>query len=247
MAKIAIGLFPLPVAAQPLAFFGDIGGTPIFVSLDRNGGKLSGWYLYINQATQIRLEGSIDAANFALDEFSFENGRKTGSFKGTPGEAAWLGTWQSAEGRQLKLTLRQNRDASSSLNARVHCKARFTDSGYTFLYSLDLQATKGRVTRLSLSSDVTGWNEEHGCSIDLSDLRQVPSDAGVLLRAKEDDEKDTSEGAQHCALRILGDDNYLYVHVDGCKGAGDTMFCSTRGSLTDLVVNRKAQTCKAVR
>jgi hypothetical protein len=28
MAKIAIGLFPLPVAAQPLAFFGDIGGAP---------------------------------------------------------------------------------------------------------------------------------------------------------------------------------------------------------------------------
>jgi hypothetical protein len=78
-------------------------------------------------------------------------------------------------------------------------------------------------------------------------LRQVPSDAGVLLRAKEDDEKDTSEDAQHCTLRILGDDNYLYVRVDGCKGAGDTMFCSARGSLTDLVVNRKAQTCKAVR
>ena len=70
MARIAIGLFPLPVAAQSLSFFGDIGGAPVFVSLDRNGGRLSGWYLYIGQAKQIRLEGSIDAANFALDEFS---------------------------------------------------------------------------------------------------------------------------------------------------------------------------------
>jgi hypothetical protein len=42
MARIAIGLFPLPVAAQSLSFFGDIGGAPVFVSLDRNGGKLSG-------------------------------------------------------------------------------------------------------------------------------------------------------------------------------------------------------------
>jgi hypothetical protein len=70
MARIAIGLFPLPVAAQSLSFFGDIGGAPVFVSLDRNGGRLSGWYLYIGQAKQIRLEGSIDAANFTLDEFS---------------------------------------------------------------------------------------------------------------------------------------------------------------------------------
>jgi hypothetical protein len=52
MAKIAIGLFPLPVAAQPLAFFGDIGGAPVFVSLDRDGGKLSGCYLHISQARQ---------------------------------------------------------------------------------------------------------------------------------------------------------------------------------------------------
>lgn len=247
MSLIAAGLFALPLSAQSFSFFGDIGGAPVFVSLDRDGDKLSGWYLYISQARQIRLEGTIDAGGFALDEFSFESGKKTGGFKGRPGEAGWSGMWQSPDGRQLKLTLRQDRGALSALSGQSRCRTSFADSGYIFLYSLGLQAAKGRVTRLSLSSRATGWNEEHSCALDLSDLKQVPSSSGILLRAKEDDEKDTSEGSQHCTVHLLGDDDYIYVRVDGCKGAGDTMFCSARGSWTDLVLNRKTQTCKAIR
>ncbi|MGA2793397.1 MAG: hypothetical protein ABSE69_07655 [Roseiarcus sp.] len=246
MAMIGAGLFSSPVFAQSLSFFGEIGAAPVFVSLERAGDRLSGWYLYIRQAKSIRLEGVIDAGGFAMDEFSFENGKKTGSFKGAASEAGWTGTWRSSDGRRLKLSLRQDRDALSDLSGRFRCKTSVSESGYAFVNSLDLRAAKGEVTRLSLSHDATGWNDEQSCSIALSDLKQIRSDSGILLRAKEDDETDTSQSAQHCTLRLLGGGDYIVIQVDGCKGAGDTMFCSARGSWSDLVLNRKTQACKAI-
>ncbi len=246
MAMIGFGLFSSPVFAQSLSFFGEIGSAPVFVSLERAGDTLSGWYLYMRQAKSIRLEGVIDAGGFAMDEFSFENGKKTGSFKGVSSEAGWSGMWRSPDGRRLKLSLRQDRDALSDLSGRFRCKASVSESGYAFVNSLDLRAAKGQVTQLSLSHDVTGWNDEQSCSIAMSDLKQIRSDSGILLRAKEDDETDTSESAQHCALRLLGDSDTIVVQVDGCKGAGDTMFCSARGSWSDLVLDRKTQACKAI-
>ena len=245
-AMIGVGLFSAPAAAQSLSFFGDIGGAPVFVSLERAGDKLTGWYLYLQQAKQIRLAGAIDASGFTMDESSFENGKKTGSFKGLPGEAAWSGMWRSPDGRQLKLTLRRARDALSDLSGRFRCKARASESGYSFVSSLDFSAAKGRVTQLSLSHEATSEHDEQSCSVALSDLTQIPTDSGILLRAKDDDGTDTNEGAQHCTLHVRGDSGALIIEVAGCMSAGGAMLCSARGSWSDLVLNRKTQTCKAI-
>ena len=77
-------------------------------------------------------------------------------------------------------------------------------------------------------------------------MRQERSDAGILLRAREDDVSNTRGGAQHCSVRVLGDEGAMVVEVDGCKGAGDTMFCSARGNWSDLVLDRKTQVCRAI-
>jgi hypothetical protein len=246
-AMIAVGLFPAPTAAQSLSFFGDIGNAPVFVSLDRAGDKLSGWYFYIRQAKTIRLEGVIDAGGVAMDEFSFVDGKKTGSFKGAAHAADWSGTWQSPDGRKLGFSLRPSRGPLSDLSGRFRCRTQFSDSGYTFRDSLDLQAAKGRVTRLSLSQDATGWGDKQSCFIALGELKQVRSDSGVSLRAEENHNNDASEDEQHCSIHILGDRDYIYVQVNDCKGTGDTMFCSARGSWSDLVLSRKTQTCQAIR
>src|SRR5271169_5701041 len=94
VAMVAIGLVPSPLFAQSLYFFGEIGNAPVFVSLDRAGDKLTGSDLYLKKAKELRLEGTINADGFAIDEFSFVNGEKTGGFKGQPGAAVWSGTWQ---------------------------------------------------------------------------------------------------------------------------------------------------------
>jgi hypothetical protein len=246
MAMIGVGLLSSPVLAQSLSFFGEIGGAPVFVSLDRTGDRLSGWYLYLRQARSIRLQGVIDANSFEMDEFSFVDGKKTRSFKGAPGEAGWLGNWRSPDGRQIRVSLRRDPDALSELSGRFHCETSVRESGYTFVTSLDLRAAKGKVTGLSLSHDATGGGDEQSCSIALSDLKQVRSDSGIVLRAREDDETDTSESAQYCTLHLLGGGDYVVALVDGCKGAGDTMFCSARGSWSDMVLNRRTQACKAI-
>ena len=101
--------------------------------------------------------------------------------------------------------------------------------------------------RFSLSNEATGENDEQSCSVALSDLKQVAAQSGIALRAKDEgEEKDANAEAEHCALQILGDDDHLVVEVDGCKSAGGAMLCSARGSWTELVLDRKTQTCKAM-
>jgi hypothetical protein len=234
---------PLPAWAQSLAFFGTVGRAPVFVSLQREGDALSGWYLYVRQGKSIRLQGIAGADGFALDEFSFHDGRKTGHFAGVAGARDWSGEWQAADGRMLTFTLRPARD---TLNGRFRCGARTSESGYRFQAALDLEAVKGRVTRFTLSHDATGFGDAQSCSIGLGDLRQERSQSGILLRAREDDVSDTGEAAQHCSVRVLGSGDALVVEVNGCKGAGDTMFCSARGSWSDLVLDRKTQACRAI-
>ena len=63
LVMVGLGLGPLPAWAQSLAFFGTVGGARVFVSLERDGDKLSGWYLYVRQGKSIRLEGTGDAVH----------------------------------------------------------------------------------------------------------------------------------------------------------------------------------------
>ena len=106
-AAIVIGLIPAPVLAQPLTFFGQVGDAPVFVSIDRDGEKLSGSYFYLSQAKSIRLEGKVDPGGaFSMDEFSFTDGKRTGAFVGRAGVTdGWTGTWRAPGGRILAVNL----------------------------------------------------------------------------------------------------------------------------------------------
>ena len=91
----------------------------------------------------------------------------------------------------------------------------------------------------------TGWlaafkDERLDCKINPNDLVQVKSDAGLLLKAK-----DNVESATHqCTIRILGTSSYFYVSVDDCKAANnDHWFCGGHSVWTDLIVDRKRGTC----
>jgi hypothetical protein len=246
MAIIATGLIAAPALAQPLVFFGEIGTAPVFVSLDREGDKLSGYYFYLRQGKTIRLDGAVDRAGFALDEFSFVNNDKTGSFAGKTGAGAWSGTWRSPDGRRLGFSLRPDRNRLADLDGRLQCKASEVIGEFRYTQSLDLSAAKGRMTRFSFSNRARSRYDKNDCAIAMSDLKQTASPSGLVLRAKEDDPADTSASALHCSLRLMGGGDDLVILVSGCQGAGQTMFCSSRGGWSDLVVDRKTRACKAI-
>jgi hypothetical protein len=246
MAAIAAGLLATSALAEPLVFFGEIGTAPVFVSLDRDGDKLSGSYFYLRQGKTIRLQGVIDAAGFSMDEFSFTDNAKTGSFTGKPGAAAWLGTWRSPDGRSLGFSLRPDRNTLADLDGRLQCKASEVIGDYRYTQSLDMSAAKGRMTRFAFSNRAKSQYDENDCSIAMSDLKQIASPSGLVLRAKQDHPADASDNALHCSLHLMGSGDDLVIEVFGCQGAGQTMFCSTRGGWSDLLVNRKTKACKAI-
>ena len=193
------------------------------------------------------MQGTIEANGFAMDEFGGEGTVKTGHFSGQATDESWSGLWRSPDGRELKFSLRPARNTLSDLGGRLRCRTSFSDSGYTFTNTLDLTATGGRVTGFALSQDVTGHNDRQNCSIALSDLTQVHASSGILLEAKDDDAAASGEAAQPCSIHLVGNRETIIVQVDGCKQAGDAMLCSARGSWSDLVFDRRAQTCKAIR
>jgi hypothetical protein len=48
------------------------------------------------------------------------------------------------------------------------------------------------------------------------------------------------------AVAKTGGGDYLVVQTQGCRGAGDEMFCSARGGWSDLAFDRKTQACSAI-
>jgi hypothetical protein len=246
MAAIAIGFLAAPVLAEPLVFFGEIGTAPVFVWLDRDGDKLSGYYFYFSQGKTIRLDGAVGAAGFSMDEFSFVNNDKTGSFTGKPGATAWSGVWRSPAGHSLGFSLRPDRNTLSDLDGRLQCKASEVIGEFRYTQSLDMTAAKGRMRRFSFSNAAKSQYDENNCAIAMDYLTQIASPSGLVLRAKGDDPSDTSESALHCSLRLIGGGDNLVILVSGCQGAGQRMFCSSRGGWSDLIVNRKTKACKAV-
>ncbi len=112
---------------------------------------------------------------------------------------------------------------------------------------------------LSLSTSKTTRmddNSEQACSRDLRDLQQQPPAKGIFLKAKRDDDGDANDNAdgRDCTVRIVGDADTAVIKFgasgkdgDDCHGASTTMFCSARGGWGDLVLDRKANTCKVLR
>ena len=98
-----------------------------------------------------------------------------------------------------------------------------------------------------MSNGARGGDDEQSCSLELSELKSIPSDAGILLRAREDDETNKSEDALHCRVHIQGGGDYLVVRLGRLpEELATPMYCSARGNWTDLVLNTRRQTCKPI-
>jgi len=249
LAAAALCISVVATSAHTLYLFGDIGKFPVLVMIDRDGSRLSGWYFYMRQAQEIRLDGTIDAkGQFVLDEYDTHTGWRTAHFAGTATKTDWSGTWQGG-GVLLPFALHQS--AGESLDGRYRCSSKKTDKqfGYTYTGTIDLGIAQGKVTRLALDNEAKSKYDAQSCSIDLKSLHKKPSDAGILLRSG------TGNGDinEHCSIRFVGNGSYIYVRIgdanetnDDCKGDDEEMFCSARGSWTDLVVERKTRVCRAV-
>jgi len=244
-----------PLEAHPLYLFGDIAKAPVLVMLTRNGGDLSGWYLYLHYAKEIRLAGRIDAkGDFSLDEFGGKGDSKSGSFSGHVAGTQWTGTWRKPGGAPLALALHENHDTLATLSGGLRCQTKRVDRefGYTYTHSLALGMAHGRIAKLDMFlGETSKEGDDQSCSLGLGDLKQVPSDVGILLKGKSTDSLEATN-TQRCTIRIVGDGDALYVQVGGeggnddCKGSGDAMFCSPRSFWTDMLADRKTQVCKSV-
>jgi hypothetical protein len=254
---LAFLFLPRLTLAHPLYLTGDVGGAPVLIMLERDNEKLSGWYLYFRQAKDIQVDGHINAnGSFELDEYAAPGHRKMAVFSGTVANGMWTGNWKSVAGRSVNFRAQENRDVLQNLNGSFRCSAKNLEpkAGYTFQRSVNLTIAKGAVKSIVMSN---GSTSHHGdgdqqCSIGSEDLKQVASDAGILLKA-QGDEPSGGEDAGNCTLRVVGTADYLYVQVgdftepkNNCRGIGTTMFCSPRGGWGDLVVDRKTRSCRAV-
>jgi hypothetical protein len=242
-----------PVAAHPLYLTGEIGTLPVLLMIEQDEqdiSKLSGWYFYFRNGKGIRLEGRRDPdGSFAFDEYTLDKQTKTGSFKGTATDGQWRGTWRKPDGAQsLPVNLRENTDTLTNLNTQVDCTAKVPDRkyGYSSANALRMSVAKGEVKQFAMSVKTPFHDERAECKLDRKDLIQEKSDAGLLLKGK-----DNVDGAlRACTIRILATANHFYVSVgdftevgNDCKAANDIWFCGGHATWNDLVVDRKRGTC----
>jgi hypothetical protein len=166
----------------------------------------------------------------------------------------WSGTWKKVDGgAPLAFSFRETNDALNGFDGSIHCatKTVYKSSDFTFRNTLALTARHGQMSKFSLDSSADATEgDQQSCSIDLSQLHRAPSDSGVLLQTRTGK---LGPDQHQCSIRIVGNQDFLFVAIgdadeDGndCHGDTDMMYCSARGSWTDLVVERKTQTCRAV-
>ena len=248
-----------PVLAETVYLFGKIGDFPVGAALERDDGKVSGWYFYQSRARLIRLEGKLGGdGSLRMDEL--EGSKKTGIFEGTVTQGHWTGTWRKAPGAvPLPFSLEENHRKPGDLNGNYRCEAseRVAKYKYTYRWNLKLGVANGAVKKFDSTQGSYGDNkDEQTCSIDLEDLKQLPLSAelGILLEAGEaKDSGSTGEGGR-CTVRIVGNGDILWVRFgdsleDGndCRSAGSGMLCSPRAFWNDLVLDRRTQKCKAIK
>ncbi|HWK96377.1 MAG TPA: hypothetical protein VNR39_13235 [Pseudolabrys sp.] len=251
---VAMLYLPQLASAHPLYLSGTIGSAPVLLMIERNDEALSGWYVYLRQGKQIRLEGKAAADGaFTLDEFSGPASQKTGAFDGRIDGGKWNGSWRKPEQQtSLPLRLTESADALSGLSGRFTCATKKVDRafGYTYRHSLKLQVSRGAVNALDIVRGETGTHgEDQACIIALADVKQEKSDAGILLRTRG---SATATGPR-CTIRVIGAGDYLYVQMgdwtesgNDCRGDDAAMYCSPRSFWADMIVNRKTRACVSV-
>lgn len=238
--------------AHPLYLFGTVGRFSVLFMIDKNGSEISGWYFYLHAAKEIRVAGKREAGGaFALDEFDPTTGRKTARFTGSIVRGDWTGSWQrAAGGAALPFTLHENHDTLGALDGRFQCNTKETEKrfGVTFASSLDLTVKRGKVTGFTLNHSAVSKadSDEQDCSVGLENAPQRQSDVGILLHSKPGGDIN-----QQCAIRIVGNGEFLYIQVGDaseanadCRGDGTAMLCSARGSWSDVLFDRKTHTCR---
>jgi hypothetical protein len=238
----AICLCSSLASAGDIYLYGTIGGAPVFADITNDKGNLDGFYYYMRYAKAISIGGKRDAGGaFTLTT----PGANAETLQGTVHGTQWTGTWKSADGKKtLPIALIESHDTLASLNGNYKCDTKEPEPayGYTFDRSLWLNASKGHLMSFGMSQYARGNGDDQGCSIALSDLKQVPSDNGILLHAKEDHPSDNA----HCAVRMIAAGDYIIVSANDCESAGDTMFCTARGGgFSSMFLNRKTGACKA--
>ncbi len=250
----ALVLLSRPLFAETAFLFGKIGDLPVAASLERYDGSLSGWYFYNSNARQIRLEGKVDG-NGAFQMEESVDGKKTGIFNGTVKDKSWIGTWQKpAGGNPLSLSLTENRNPLKDWSGEFSGTARERDakSGYTYKWEFKLRIVNGAVKKFSSTQGFAGDDkDEQFCSIDSKDLKQVPSEAGILLQAKGDESNDDEP---ECAIRIMKEGDLIWIRFEdgaeegnNCRGIGSTMFCAPRAFWNALIYDGRTQKLKGVK
>lgn len=252
LAALLLGLLAIASAApaQPIQLYGTVGKAPVFLDISRVGDTVSGWYVYLKSGQQMRLEGKLDPKGFfQIEAFAPDTNARAGSLNGRRKDGHWTGSWKSATGRS-PLVLDELRSKLADISGRYRCTGVRKDSefGITVTEMLDLKIAKGRVKSLALSRSQKSDGEEQTCRIAPGNMKQLSTPVGILLRARAD------QGSQHCTIRLYRAGDFLMVKPgdftqsgDDCRGAGTTRFCSTNGFWSDLVLNRKSQTCRPVR
>lgn len=245
---------PSLAVAHPLYLTGTIGTAPVLLMMERDDTALSGWYLYLRQGKQIRLEGKVAADGaFTMDESSGPASQKTGQFEGRIERDRWSGVWRKpGQPATLPFHLGESADTLGGLSGRFTCATKKVDRefGYTYRHTLKLQVSRGAVKVLDVKRGETGTHgEDQACIVALNDVTQEKSDAGILLRTKGS----TAETGPRCTIRIVGAGDYLYVQMgdwtesgNDCRGDDEAMYCSPRSFWADMIVNRKTRACVSV-
>jgi len=251
---VAMLAAPQLASAHPLYLTGTIGTAPVLLMIERDDTALSGWYLYLRQGKQIRLEGKVAADGaFTLDEFGGPKSQKTGQFDGRIARGQWTGVWRKPEQQAtLPLRLTEGADVLSNLSGRFTCATKKVDRefGYTYRHTLSLRVTRGAVKAFDVKRGETGTHgEDQACVIALSDVKQEKSDSGILLRTHGS----SSATGPRCTIRLIGAGDYLYVQMgdwtesgNDCRGDDEAMYCSPRSFWADMIVNRKTHACVTV-
>jgi hypothetical protein len=245
---------PASLLADKIYLFGTIGDSPAGAVIERQDQKLTGWYFHGTQVREIRLEGIINRdGNFRMK--TFPEGKQQEHFEGVVKGTLWQGIYQnSSVSKPLAFSLKENRDQLQHVSENFDCKYQERDDefSYTYQWNLKLTIVDGIVKELYAMQESIGEDQDaQHCSIDLPDLKPIPSDAGILFTVVDEN---SHEPEQRSIVRIVGDANILWIQFgdtseegNDCRQAGNKMFCSPRAFWNDLILDRRTHTCRPLK
>lgn len=240
-------------AAEPTFLFGAIGKQPVMLRLRFAGDQIDGWYLYFAPARQWLLSGSR-GADGAFELKATASGKPIGRIAGVARGGQWTGTWSKPDGTSTApFSAREVVGAPADLAGPIRCQSRRdVEYGWTYAPSLTLAISRGAITKFAAQLDATAKADGQSCSYSLSSFEPEATKVGLALISRGASDP-PPEGERKCVIRIVGDADHLYVGFgesgdsgDDCRSGDDEMFCSARGFMAPLVVDRASRICRGV-